>query len=93
MTLADYQEKAGALEAAIMSLSEAKNVLEENYSLVDKRTCKVKRNIALLYLKLNRFEEALNELREVEELELTLYGDRSIQLAKTLKKIGILFII
>jgi hypothetical protein len=34
--------------------------------VVDKRTCKVKRNIALLYLKSNRYDEALDELKEVE---------------------------
>jgi len=61
--------------------------------VVDKRTCKVKRNVALLYLKANRYEQALEELREVEELEKTLYGEGSVQLGKTYKVIGTLFII
>lgn len=61
--------------------------------MVDKRTCKVKRNVALLYLKSNRYEEALDELKEVEELERTLYGEASVQLGKTYKVIGTLFII
>jgi len=34
--------------------------------VVDKRTCKVKRNISLLYLKSNKYDEALEELKEVE---------------------------
>lgn len=34
--------------------------------MVDKRTCKVKRNISLLYLKSNKYDEALEELKEVE---------------------------
>lgn len=46
--------------------------------MVDKRTCKVKRNVALLYLKSNRYDEALDELKEVEELERTLYGEASV---------------
>ena len=40
--------------------------MSEHYGEEDKRTCKVKRNIALLYLKLNEYEKALDELREVE---------------------------
>jgi len=61
--------------------------------VIDKRTCKVKRNVALLYLKSNRYEEALDVLKEVEELERTLYGEASTQLAKTYKVIGTLYII
>jgi len=38
----------------------------------------VKRNISLLYLKANKYEEALEELKEVEELEKTLYGENSV---------------
>ena len=59
----------------------------------DVRTCKIKRNVALVYLRGNRFDEALKELKEVEELELILYGDCSPQLAKTQKIIGTLMII
>ena len=68
-------------------------IYEQNYSVVDKRTCKVKRNIALLYLKNNKYDEALEELKEVEELEKTLYGENSVQLGKTFKVIGTLYII
>jgi hypothetical protein len=38
----------------------------------------VKRNISLLYLKSNKYDEALEELKEVEELEKTLYGETSV---------------
>jgi hypothetical protein len=74
-------------------LKQAKQILEDNYGQIDKRTCKVKRNISLLYLKSNSFENALEELKQVEELELQLYGDRSSNLAKTYKVIGTLYII
>jgi tetratricopeptide (TPR) repeat protein len=53
----------------------------------------VKRNIALLYLKKENYTDALEELKEVEELEKSLYGDNSSQLAKTYKVIGTLYII
>lgn len=36
---------------------------------------------------------ALQELKQVEELEMNLYGDRSSNLAKTYKVIGTLYII
>ena len=39
---------------------------------MDKRTCKVKRNISLLYLKSNKYQEALAELKEVEVSYLKL---------------------
>jgi len=93
ITLAELQEKAGLFDDALVCLHNAKDILEDNYSLVDKRTCKVKRNISLLYLKSSKYDEALSELKEVEELETTLYGDRSGNLAKTYKVIGTLLIL
>ncbi len=71
-------EKAERIEEALAFLKQAEQVYEFTYSVVDKRTCKVKRNVALLYLKANRYDEALDELREVEELERTLYGEASV---------------
>lgn len=38
------------------------------------------------------FEKALQELREVEELEVKLYGERSMNLARTYKVIGTLYV-
>jgi len=34
---------------------------------VDKKTCKIKRDIALLLLKANKYDEALEEVLAVEE--------------------------
>lgn len=93
ITLSEWLEKADRIEEALDVLKQAEQLYEYAYSVVDKRTCKVKRNVALLYLKSNRYEEALDELKEVEELERTLYGEASVQLAKTYKVIGTLFII
>ena len=71
-------EKVEKIDDALEVLKKAAKIYEYNYSVVDKRTCKVKRNISLLYLKSNRYDEALEELKEVEELEKTLYGDHSV---------------
>lgn len=68
-------------------------IYQRSYGLEDVRTCKIKRNVALVYLRGNKFDEALKELKEVEELERLLYGETSAQLAKTLKIIGTLMII
>jgi tetratricopeptide (TPR) repeat protein len=76
--LSEWLEKVDKIDEALECLKTAEQIFEYNYSVVDKRTCKVKRNIALLYLKNNRYDEALEVLKEVEELEKTLYGDSSV---------------
>ena len=93
ITLSEWLEKAERIEEALEALKLAEQIYEYSYSVIDKRTCKVKRNVALLFLKSNRYEEALDVLKEVEELERTLYGEASTQLAKTYKVIGTLYII
>ena len=60
------QEKAGKFDEALESLMQAKQILEDNYGLVDKRTTRVKRNISLIRLKLGMIPEALQEMKEVE---------------------------
>ena len=65
ITLSELHEKALNLDEAITCLIQAKQIYEDNYTIVDKRTCKVKRNISLLYLRVDRFDEALKELTEV----------------------------
>ena len=57
-------------------------------SEVHAKTCKVKRNISLLCLKSDQNFAALEELRQVADLERTLYGESSTQLGKTYKVIG-----
>ena len=66
VTLSEWLEKIEKIDEALDCLKQAEQIYEYNYSLVDKRTCKVKRNIALLYLKSNKYDEALEELKEVE---------------------------
>ena len=64
-------------------MQKAFEIYERSYGLEDVRTCKIKRNVALVYLRGNKFDEALRELKEVEDLERLLYGETSAQLAKT----------
>jgi tetratricopeptide (TPR) repeat protein len=66
ITLSEWLEKAERIDEALVVMKQAEQIYEYNYSVVDKRTCKVKRNISLLYLKSNKYEEALEELKEVE---------------------------
>ncbi|CDW79587.1 tpr domain containing protein [Stylonychia lemnae] len=93
ITLSKWLEIVEQIDEALEALKQAEQIYEYNYSVVDKRTCKVKRNIALLFLKANKYDEALEELKEVEELEKSLYGDNSVQLGKTFKVIGTLYLI
>ncbi len=74
-------------------LREAEDIYECTYGLVDKKTCKIKRDVALLLLKANKYDEALEEVIGVEEQEKNLYGETSIQLGRTYKLIGTLYIL
>lgn len=88
MTLSDLQERMGLSEDALNSLRLVEKIYKNNYSEVHAKTCKVKRNIALAYLKSDQNDAALHELLQVEDLERTLYGETSTQLGKTYKVIG-----
>ena len=88
MTLSEYQDKASFLDDALNSLRIVERIYKNNYTDVHSKTCKVKRNIALLCLKSDKNDAALEELRQVEDLERTLYGETSTQLGKTYKVIG-----
>ena len=88
MTLSELQDKCGQTDDALNSLKAVEKIYKNNYSEVNAKTCKVKRNISLLCLKSDKNEDALLELRQVEELERTLYGETSTQLGKTYKVIG-----
>jgi tetratricopeptide (TPR) repeat protein len=66
VTMAEMQEKNDQLEDALASLIQAREIMIQNYSEHDKRTCKVKRNISLLLLKQGKHQLALDEMRQVE---------------------------
>lgn len=60
ITLSEWLEKAEKIDEALQALKEAEHIYEYNYSVMDKRTCKVKRNISLLFLKSNQYDRALS---------------------------------
>mmetsp|Transcript_3191 Transcript_3191/g.3442 ORF Transcript_3191/g.3442 Transcript_3191/m.3442 type:complete len:423 (-) Transcript_3191:151-1419(-) len=91
--LGEWQEMAGEYGDAKDSYRSAESLYEYTYGVIDKRTAKVKRSIALVLLKSNQYDEALQELREVEELEKTLFGDGSLMVAKTYKIIASIFML
>lgn len=63
LTLSELQDKKGLLEEALMSLRQVEKIYRNNYTEVNSKTCKVKRNISLLCLKSDQNEQALHELR------------------------------
>ena len=74
---------------ALNSLREVERIFEHNHGdEISAKICKVKRNISLLCLKLDENAAALDELKQVEDLERALYGENSTQLGKTYKVIG-----
>lgn len=60
-----------------------KNLNKELYGTRDKRTLKSLRNLALIQGKKKRFNESLDTLKEVEELEISLFGQKNKHVAKT----------
>lgn len=93
ITISEWYSKLENNQDAIKWLRETEKVYEYIYGAVDKKTCKIKRDIALLLLKSNQYDEALNEVIQVEEQERSLYGETSLQLGRTYKLIGTLYIL
>ena len=88
LTLSEWMEKIGLIKEAMVYLRKVEDIYNYTYGAMDRRSAKVKRSIALLLLKLSDYEKALEVLREVEEVEKTIFGEDSLQIAKTLKVIG-----
>ena len=98
ITLSEWYAKSDSedganLDEAINWLREAEKLYEFIYGAVDKKTTKIKRDIALLLLKANKYDDALNEVIQVEEQERALYGETSLQLGRTYKLIDTLYIL
>ena len=59
--------KNNQVDEGLSYLKEAEDIYECTYGLVDKKTCKIKWDIALLLLKASKYNEALDEVLAVEE--------------------------
>lgn len=70
---------------ALEALKKAEEMVEEE---TDPRALNIKRDIALIHLKLGAHEEALKYLNEVHYLERCMHGSTSISVGRTLKALG-----
>lgn len=93
MNLSEMQDLDERPMDALNSLKEVEMIYKKLYDLYSPQTCKVKRSISLLYLKVDMNEDAMAELQEVKDLEERVFGGDSGELGKTLKVIGTILIL
>lgn len=90
--LGDYFEKVGNSESSLACIQKLKTLYQQIYSSEDKRVIKARRRIATSLLKNDRFKQAVNELLQIVELEQKVFGESSLQTARTLKLLGTVYI-
>eukprot|EP00444_Apocalathium_aciculiferum_P004000 CAMPEP_0183403998 /NCGR_PEP_ID=MMETSP0370-20130417/14920_1 /TAXON_ID=268820 /ORGANISM="Peridinium aciculiferum, Strain PAER-2" /LENGTH=383 /DNA_ID=CAMNT_0025585811 /DNA_START=1 /DNA_END=1152 /DNA_ORIENTATION=- len=74
--------------SALESLKSAEQVADQELDKEDPKVVEIKRDIALLQLKMGNTDIALEYLQEVEYLERRLHGSQSTNVARTLKALG-----
>jgi tetratricopeptide (TPR) repeat protein len=60
-----------------------KDLTREMHGSKNKRTLKSLRNLAIAQSKKKMYEQALGTIKEIEEIELEYYGEKSKHMAKT----------
>merc|ERR1740121_2354660 len=73
---------------ALEYLKEAEQTVTDNHGPEDSTTVDIKRDVALMQLKLGEYDTALEYLNEVHYLERRLHGSKSINVGRTLKALG-----
>eukprot|EP00927_Polykrikos_kofoidii_P053752 TRINITY_DN48310_c0_g1_i1.p1 TRINITY_DN48310_c0_g1~~TRINITY_DN48310_c0_g1_i1.p1 ORF type:complete len:398 (+),score=68.77 TRINITY_DN48310_c0_g1_i1:131-1324(+) len=86
--LARWLESKGQDHDALEALKSAERVVTENLGPEDAKAVEVKRDVALLHLKLGEHETALQYLNDVHYYERRLHGSQSLNVARTLKALG-----
>jgi len=86
--LARWLETQGQDREALEALSTAETALGNNSSPEDPMIVDVKRDAALLHLKLGDHDTALQYLNDVHFLERRIHGSQSSNVARTLKALG-----
>jgi len=86
--LARWLEAQGHDREALEALQAAEHTAVENLGSEAPRAVELKRDAALLHLKLGEHGAALECLNEVHYLERRLHGSRSANVARTLKALG-----
>ncbi|CAG9333511.1 unnamed protein product [Blepharisma stoltei] len=93
LKLSQWLQDSNNYPEALDALRNAEHIYEYNHSMIHKSTAKVKRNICMLLLKAEEYEEALQECYELEEVDKSLHGENSQQYGKDLKVIGTILMI
>lgn len=88
MQLAHWRDAQGRDGEALEALQVAEHTVTENFGPEDPKVVDIKRDVALLHLKLGDHETALQYLNDVHYLERRLHGSQSINVARTLKALG-----
>ncbi|EAS03945.2 tetratricopeptide repeat protein (macronuclear) [Tetrahymena thermophila SB210] len=88
LTLSKYQQKASKIDDQIDSLQKVKCIYIQVYGFKDKRLIKVMRQLSMILLQNNYYEETINELKEIKKAECAAFGEKSTEVAKTLRIIG-----
>lgn len=86
--LAQWLEAGGRDTEALEVLKAAEATASENLGNENEKAVAVKRDIALLYLKLGDSTTALQCLNDVHYFERCLHGSQSIPVGRTLKALG-----
>jgi tetratricopeptide (TPR) repeat protein len=86
--LARWLEALGKNREALQAWQVAEEAVATNFGDEDKKSIEVKRDVALLHLKLDDHETALRYLNDVHYFERRLHGSQSTSVARTLKALG-----
>ena len=98
--LAETYEKLGlclqelfVFPQALDSFREAEKIFIQNNGVISRKASKLKRKICNVLVKVEEYEEAVRECKELEEIDKSLYGEFSNQHAKDLKAVATIFMI
>jgi len=83
----EHQGREGDAEA-LLALQDAEQIVEASFGKEDAKAVNIKRDVALLSVKLGNHAIALKYLQTVEYLERRLHGSQSANVARTLKALG-----
>ncbi|CAD7941934.1 unnamed protein product [Amoebophrya sp. A120] len=79
-------------KTALDRLRDVEHLLR-NHDAHHPRMVEIKRELALLLIKRREHDQALEYLADVQKLERGLYGQQSVQLARTLKAMGTVYML
>jgi len=88
MRLSQWLDEDKKPHEALETMQSAEKTVMDNLGMDDSKAIEVKREVALLHLKIGDQETALQYLNDVHFLERKLYGSQSTQVARTLKALG-----